>query len=88
MIGEADVEVNRCKCHFHMAMFRICSEWVRAKNKGSRLLRRKPLFYRVPEAGLETLIKLLEKNAISEIGEADSEAISKFLTDLLDLTRT
>ena len=38
--------------------------------------------------GLQRLIKLLEKNAISEIGEAESEVISKLLTDLLDPNRT
>ena len=36
--------------------------------------------------GLERLIKLLEENAISEIGEAESEAIAKLLGRLLDLT--
>ena len=37
----------------------------------------------VPVRGLERLINLLEKNAISEIGEAEFEALVVFLSCLL-----
>ena len=38
--------------------------------------------------GVKHLIKLLETNAISEIGEADSEAISELLNRLESLAQT
>ena len=38
----------------------------------------------IPARGLQQLVDLLENNAISDIGEAESEAIAAFLRTVLN----